>query len=536
MNNNRSSSQFNRRQFLAQSGGAFSVAAAVGLGRGTEAAPTAVGPATVAGNYDRGLPSNCQGAGVDPAEWVLFAFDDHWIPLRHQLELTLEQPQLYDKNPVLPLGGEGEPDHFFAALYGTVLRLDGKFRMWYSAVDNWEEFDPGRTNLRLAYAESEDGIHWVKPKLGLREYRGSRANNLLSLEREAYTPLVLYEPDEPDPEKRFKMTFDGYNHPGLSLSRSPRLCVAFSPDGLRWKEHPDNPVMRSTWSETSGLYRWNGIYYVNGQTGWPPGNARRTMITFASADMLTWEQAGVISFYRHPLNKTSGVHVGPQVHLGASVWHRRNVLLGFYGQWEGASSNRRPDVRMNLGLIISNDGLLFREPLPGFPFIPWGKEKSGWQTLRLLQGNAFVNHGDKTYIWYGGATDPTGKSEAVENRAMVGLATFPRDRFGYLRPTAPEAVWISNTLPAVPTGARLAINAEGLEENARLRIELLDYKFRPMARYSGENAAKVKQSGLRQTVLWPDGKARVPLREPWRVRARFEGKAAREIRFYALYV
>src|SRR5437763_1506492 len=29
-----------------------------------------------------------------------------------------------------------------------------------------------------AYAESRDGIHWMKPKLGVVEFRGSKANNL----------------------------------------------------------------------------------------------------------------------------------------------------------------------------------------------------------------------------------------------------------------------------------------------------------------------------------------------------------------------
>jgi hypothetical protein len=31
----------------------------------------------------------------------------------------------------------------------------------------------------VAYAESHDGIHWVKPALGLCEYEGSRDNNIL---------------------------------------------------------------------------------------------------------------------------------------------------------------------------------------------------------------------------------------------------------------------------------------------------------------------------------------------------------------------
>jgi len=528
---------FSRRTFLTKS--VVGTAGLLALGQAGAASARKTDKAfsdnPPTGGYDRNAPSNALVTGIDPDELVLFSFDDHWIPLRNQLELYMERPSLYENNPVLGLGKEDEPDHFFAALYGTVFHLNGKFRMWYGAVDNFEDFEPPRKNMRLAYAESDDGIHWLKPQLGLREYRGNKANNLLALEREAYnSPLVLYEPDEPDPSRRFKMTFVGYNH--SNLPRSPLLCVAFSPDGFRWKEHPGNPVIRNTWCETSGIYRWNGNYYVNGQTSWPPSNPKRTMMSFVSPDMWNWQQAGIISFYRHNLIHRTGFNVGPQVHLGASVWHRRNVLLGFYGQWEGPANDQKPEVRMNLGLIISNDGLLFREPVPGFSFIKWAEEKSDWKTIRLLQGNAFVNHGDQTLIWYGAASDPTGKNIAVEHRAMVGLATLPRDRFGSLRPRGANAQWISNSLPPMPSGVQLAVNADGLSPQAQLRVEVLDNDFRPVPGYSGDKAARVNRSGLREWITWPAKKKQFSATKPWRLRLQFEGDQAKEIRFYALYV
>src|SRR4051812_42177417 len=164
------------------------------------------------------------------------------------------------------------------------------------------------------------------------------------------------------------MAFVGYHHRGKA--KMPLLCTAYSSNGLSWTEEGANPVIEKNWSELSGIYRWNNIYYVNGQTSWPSQNPKRSMINFASADFANWH-AGSISFWRHDLNKKSNFGVeGSQVHLGASVWHRRNILLGLYGQWEAPEGGQNPDVRMNLGLIISNDGLVFREPIPGFPFIP----------------------------------------------------------------------------------------------------------------------------------------------------------------------
>ena len=31
----------------------------------------------------------------------------------------------------------------------------------------------------LCYAESDDGIHWRKPKLGICDFKGSKANNIV---------------------------------------------------------------------------------------------------------------------------------------------------------------------------------------------------------------------------------------------------------------------------------------------------------------------------------------------------------------------
>ena len=42
------------------------------------------------------------------------------------------------------------------------------------------DYRPSPTRIAsLGYAESDDGVHWVKPNLGLADFEGSRDNNLL---------------------------------------------------------------------------------------------------------------------------------------------------------------------------------------------------------------------------------------------------------------------------------------------------------------------------------------------------------------------
>src|SRR5262245_44333254 len=55
----------------------------------------------------------------------------------------------------------------------SLLQDNGKFRLWYGVshgIRNGEEY-------AVAYAESDDGVNWRKPELGLVEYEGSTQNN-----------------------------------------------------------------------------------------------------------------------------------------------------------------------------------------------------------------------------------------------------------------------------------------------------------------------------------------------------------------------
>ena len=65
------------------------------------------------------------------AETTFFAFDDHNIAWQHNLKLTLAAAEKHPANPVLRAGPPGSPDHGHAILYGTVLKQDGIFKMWY---------------------------------------------------------------------------------------------------------------------------------------------------------------------------------------------------------------------------------------------------------------------------------------------------------------------------------------------------------------------------------------------------------------------
>lgn len=538
----------------------------------------------LAGALLRAQPAFCvDDAKVDEA--VLFAFDDHSIPFTANLQLSMEAPEKYPGNPLFSIGQPGTPDEWGLEYYGSVIRHGGKFMMWYIAASA-EGFDTPLQGggldwrgWRFAYAESPDGIHWVKPDLGLTEFRGSRHNNLIQMPDgfRGYHALVRYEPEEPDPSRRFKMlallcATGNLIVPGVVYNQG-RMFVddrvflpMYSADGLRWRVADELPVGNGKTispnyhllgsMEGSGLYKWKGMYYVTSQSWGRSGQAAmppygRHIQIWRSPDFLHWSETQTMGYarqgqFRRPTAATGGGTIGigthdganEQTHEGASVWNRGNVLIGITGFWHGTS--RWEDLTHDLGFLISNDGLHFREPQPDFLFARVGQAGRDWDYGGLTQGQGFENVGDKTYFWYGGPFDQsegprTGRP--IPREGAVGLLTLDRDRFGSLSTRDPneDGNLITSEIEANQP-ARLSVNAEGLGPDSRLRVELLDVSERPQPGYSGEQAAIVERSGLRVPVSWGVRDRIDAGTRPFKLQVRFEGPERNAIRLYALYL
>lgn len=68
-------------------------------------------------------------------------------------------------------------------VYYTVFEDQGLFRMYYLSMPMYNvehtRHDPPFHHIN--YAESRDGVHWVKPELNLFEFQGSRKNNIVMI-------------------------------------------------------------------------------------------------------------------------------------------------------------------------------------------------------------------------------------------------------------------------------------------------------------------------------------------------------------------
>jgi hypothetical protein len=473
-------------------------------------------------------------------EKVLFAFDDTWLPFQHGLRLKLvsysSTADTGDSNMVVPLGPPDAPDSKGIIYYGTVCEIDGELWMWYLGLGDHEK----TRHYRVCLAKSKDGRNWEKPSLGLLEYAGTKRNNLVDLDSGSFSAagcVVYHDPDDLDPARRFKMVFTG-KYKGLLFG------VAYSADGIRWTESPKNPRGAIKLEPQGGIH-WQGAYYVNGQGGlhWAPQGGTRTLVTHMSYDFENWTEATALGFRRDSIpprsvDLTGGID-GEQVHLGAALWNRGNVILGFYGQWHGSRNNDRRWVSIDTGFLISHDVLHFHEPIPDFRMVESRETPSWWlpsgetvplqRTPALMQGQGFANIGDETLFWY---------SVWVVPSAGVRLARWERDRLGYLQPFAgpgesPHV--ISAPVATNGTPVTISLNIAGLNDLSRAKVSVFDERFQPLPGCSAADCTGPVRPGLRQTVQW-GSREKITSSEPIRVRIDFAGVRPEDVKLYAIYV
>lgn len=486
------------------------------------------------------------------AEQVFFAFDDQNIGWQHNLKLTLEPVQKHPENPVLRRGPAGAPDHGHAILYGTVMKQGDTFRMWYLGMHE-VEIKAGQAPgwwRPMCYAESKDGVHWTKPDLGLVDFNGNKKNNICLIQTTGDAPhsltrvndflSVLHEPEDPDPARRYKcsyiahLPFDevrgGRSSIGPNERRWGAMVCATSADGLSWKVVGDRPVNAGGERfEVSSLYRFGDFYYSTGQLlspwAWRPdgSDVGRVMMAYRSPDFISWSKAKALSYAR-PGQLSQPPVKGQQMHMGAGLWNRGNVMVGLHGMWQDApkppekGQSWNQGVTVELGLMLSNDGVRFREPVPGFAMVPRGAPGQ-WDDIAILQGHAFVNEGDKTMIWYS-HWDTGSKLKGME----IGLATLRRDGFGYLSPM--QADNDAHFVTAPFQAKQLALNVDGITPEQPLTLELLDAQDRPLPGM----VMKLEKGGLDVPIAWPK-----PLpAQPCALRVTYP--AGSKARVYALYL
>lgn len=112
--------------------------------------------------------------------------------------------------------------------FTCILREDGKFKAYYEAGQRLNEernaYDADNTFV-ICYKESVDGENWVKPNLGIIEYKGSKDNNIVFDK-----PVEFFVLHDTNPNCKKGQEYKAiYHYPGKQ-----QLFATFSQDGLHF--------------------------------------------------------------------------------------------------------------------------------------------------------------------------------------------------------------------------------------------------------------------------------------------------------------
>jgi hypothetical protein len=221
------------------------------------------------------------GAEVRDIGSRLELFTDDWLiaGMAGGAQLRLHHPEPREIALVCDAPWEGN-----GCVYATVMHDGDRYRMYYRGGDyriTPTEYTEAH-RLVYCYAESTDGIHWVKPDLGIVEFDGSRANNIILDGRGGHS-FAPFRDDNPAcaPEARYKAIGNGGGEEGLYVLQSP--------DAVHWSFMAERPVITKGAFDSQNLAFWDAArgeyraYFRDFRDG-------RDIKTCSSPDFLTWSE------------------------------------------------------------------------------------------------------------------------------------------------------------------------------------------------------------------------------------------------------
>lgn len=194
------------------------------------------------------LASPLVGAPAGPTRYLFL--DPAFVREAQGAELVVNPP----KSSEIVIRADKPWEGYVISFYLSVVDEGDKLRMWYICRDKDQKGN-------VAYAESVDGVHWLKPDVGVTEYHGSRANNLVGLRN--FCGNVFRDDHATNPQERYVyLAAVGGGQGGFYRFTSP--------DGFTWKRD-EQPILPFD-ADSQNVTFWDTRVgkYVTFLRGWNP--------------------------------------------------------------------------------------------------------------------------------------------------------------------------------------------------------------------------------------------------------------------------
>ena len=266
----------------------------------------------------------------------------------------------------------------------------------------------------LTYAESNDGIHWVKPSLGVVEFDGNKDNNIVMMF--AHGSGVMLDEQESDPAKRFKL-LTRIDYPG----QNGVVSTSFSPDGIHWQQPIPWPEHNPRADTHNFIFRDptdNRFKLIT--RVWKKG--LRISAMSESSDFVNWSEPKEIlrgdgykrQVYSMPVFRFDSFYLGL-----ASIFHEGDMDAPDYDC-------------VDLELTVASDINYFDFVAPKDVLIERGSGTypTGDFDCGCIFAAAPIEVGNDLFVYYTGGNG----LHSSERNTFLMRASFQKDRWAYLAP------------------------------------------------------------------------------------------------------
>ena len=431
--------------------------------------------------------------------------DDRGIEETVRVQRRWFSPRKYPE-PVLV--AEQDWESHCPVLYGSVLRREGRFQMWYCG---WTRHIPPR----VCYAESDDGVRWEKPQLDLHETPGNGPNNILltsDYEGGLIDDLTVID-DAEEGDWPLKMLYWDSGSPSGPMEEQRGIYAARSRDGICWESL--GRVLPGWGDRFNAVsHRVDGRFVVLGRApgGSPHG---RAVFRTESEDLTHWSDPELVL--------TADAEDPPlmEIYSAMAYPHSEDLLLGTIERM-----HMSPDV-LDPELIWSRDGgRSWMRSRTREAFIPRGERRSFDRTWVNLAASAPIRVHDRLWFYYSGRTGAH-KAPYPHNHGAIGLATLRRE--GYCALHAAEMPGSVRTAPLTWPGGDLVVNADPRRNPAshphnitrgEVRAEALGENGSAIEGYEADSCRPVTVNRQRSTIRWEEDRTLDALKGQ-RIRLRF---------------
>lgn len=405
------------------------------------------------------------------------------------LSFQVQQPTPHEVSITTDLPWEGN-----TCAYYTIFQDGELYRMYYRGSHFNEKTRKATHPEVTCYAESTDGIHWTKPKLGLFEYGGSKENNIVwnGIGTHCFTPFKDTNPNCP-PESQYKAISRG------RPQAKKGLYVFQSPDGIHWSLMKEEPVITEGAFDSQNLAFWNPQtkQYVDFHRTFTKGI--RDIATCTSADFINWSKPVLLKY-------PGAEHQHLYTNAIRSYDRAPHLLVGFPTRYLPADSQVEPVF------MSSRDGVTFHRYDTAIVPRDAPQDRQGNRSNYMVNGLIEI------------PSEPGRMSVFATEAYYVGPDTRVR-RFSY-RTDGFVALHAGNTggelitKPILFDGNELVINSTSAD-GGFAQVEIQHSDGTPVPGFSLSDCEKVTTDGIEQPVTWKSGSAKLEDLAGQPVRLRF---------------